>query len=321
MNQANPTVNKTREIIQKLNEGPKKTPSKKTYTYAVAAIVLVLLILGGYLFLSNRDNNDGNDNNGDNNGETININDLDEVSPTPFPTELVKEINGEVDEQPRRRAIYYVKYEGDNAFFYLPEEPPTTAINPNEETETEAETTSAPTATTSPTNDFIGQLAFGDYRTEADIDYRNLDNPLRVAEFNHEIFLLADFFLKGDNSSVHVSLIYNSSNGFESYNEIQKIDLQNNTAELSWSRLLFDETYPGFAGAAEIDALISSEYIEATLAECFECSGEVKTAKLIINTTSGDDLLLGQATNIVVDTENNQISYVVDGQRTSEELP
>ena len=83
---------------------------------------------------------------------------------------------------------------------------------------------------------------------------------------------------------------------------------------------MHDESYEDLYGSITINGTID-KWIEATMLECFGCDGDVDSGVLIININNGNDLLLGDATDLTFDTESSTIEYTVAGARKTSTLP
>lgn len=223
-------------------------------------------------------------------------------------TPTVLPISGPTDQKPIKNTIYYQT--SDNTIFYT-----------NDGFNTVLDETGNQL-----TDEFIGILGAGDYKTIPSSDYRKLQNPIRIYTFSEYDFadqlFFADHIVTDDNKTLFISLIsaINQNKETKIVNLLFAIDIKQNTAQVVWQREIDDQTYPDFFGAISITTVLD-KYIEADLAKCYSCEEQSQTSKLVINYTTGKDLFLGVAKDLLFDLNLRKVNYVIDQAAQSSNLP
>ncbi|MCA9382983.1 hypothetical protein KC909_01330 [Candidatus Dojkabacteria bacterium] len=288
--------NYNQAVLDKVNRPHKKrsTNSKSTAIFIVVILVIFIFVIG-LAFSGKKDNNSDSE---------ISVSPTPVVTPTVEPTSeasnraddiVILDITGDTDAEAIANNIYYVTQNGEDKLFYL------VPILDDEDNVT-----------------YEGYITTGNYSFESQ-EYADLNNPIRIASIPTTLTYIVDFKITSDNSEIYISVVERISEFIEK-NVLYKIDLQSKNSTEVWSRILHDESYEDLYGSITINGTID-KWIEATMLECFGCDGDVDSGVLIININNGNDLLLGDATDLTFDTESSTIEYTVAGARKTSTLP
>lgn len=193
------------------------------------------------------------------------------ISPEPMP-----------DTIPQSGAIYLATYQGKNVIFFR---------------------------SVSSKGEYIGEIRNEDGSGNTDIDYRNLEKPIRVsltsglAGFES----VNDFVLEGKEVYLDI-LIENSSSTYPNLdNIVYKISLKNNSSTEIWRNQVGSSKYSGVKGASYLDQA-SGNYIVINLVNCYACEGS-EVGKVILNIVTKKEAYLEDIGNVKINASANTFTY------------
>jgi hypothetical protein len=301
----------TKRVIGQLNTN---SDQKNSYNPLPVILVILLMGIGGYFLYDKYGNNSETSQTKTDESEQININDntaeIDETDTQAEPEQLPDEVQ---DEVPSANTLYLVKEASGEYSIFITNE--NLAYYYDEESSDNV------------ADESYGLLGQGNYNQALEVDFKEFEESIRLITLPteyivDEYFKFVDHMLTSDGRDVYISFI--SEEGEEpdiiQRNALLHVDLRTKTGDFVWERQLGDESYEEYLGAITLDDIVE-KYLVVNMLECYGCALESPSSTVIINLSSGDDILVGEATNLVFDTESGMISFDQDGDRKELSLP